>query len=107
PFRAPEHLALGPAVCRKAGHVLEYFVLGILLCRAFSRGSVDWLRAGFFALALLLAVALSDEFHQSFVPSRTSALTDVGYDFVGGMTALLLMSWLRNETRPLSSHSVL
>jgi VanZ family protein len=107
PFLSPEQLALGHAVCRKAGHVLEYFVLGIFLCRAFSRGSTDWMRTGFFAMALLLVVALSDEFHQSFVPSRTSALTDVGYDFAGGMAALLLMSRLRNETRPLPSHSVL
>ena len=58
-------------------------------------------------MALVLVVAVSDEFHQSFVPSRTSALTDVGYDFAGGMAALLLMSRLRNETRPLPSHSVL
>jgi VanZ family protein len=107
PFLSPEQLALGHAVCRKAGHILEYFVLGILLCRAFSRGSADWIRAGVFAMALLLAVALSDEFHQSLVPSRTSALADVGYDFAGGMAALLLMSRLRNETRPLPSHSVL
>ena len=107
PSLSPEQLVLGHAVCRKAGHVLEYFVLGILLCRALSRGSADWIRTGIFAMTLVLAVALSDEFHQSFVPSRTSALTDVGYDFAGGMAALLLMSRLRNETRPLPSHSVL
>jgi VanZ family protein len=106
PFLSPEQLELGHLVCRKAGHVLEYFVLGILLCRALSRSSADWIRIGLFAMAVILAVALSDEFHQSFVPSRTGALTDVGYDLAGGMAALLLMSRLRNETR-LPSHSVL
>jgi VanZ family protein len=107
PFLSPEQLDVGHAVCRKAGHVLEYFVLATLAWRALNPDSAAWVRAGVLSMALVLFVAASDEFHQSFVPSRTSALTDVGYDFIGGMAAVVVMSRLRNETRPLHSHSVL
>lgn len=107
PFLSPEQLGLAHGVCRKAGHVLEYFVLGTLAWRAITPDPAAWVRARVLAMALVLAVAASDEFHQSFVPSRTSALTDVGYDFIGGMAAVAVMSRLRNETRALHSHSVL
>ena len=42
-------------------------------------------------LSFLMAVlfALSDEFHQSFVPSRHSAIRDVGIDSAGAAVALL------------------
>ena len=107
PFLSPEQLNLGHAVCRKAGHVLEDFVLGILVWRALNPDHTAWAKARLLALGLVLAVALSDEFHQAFVPSRTGALTDVGYDVIGGMAALMLMSRLRNEPRALHSHPVL
>jgi VanZ family protein len=60
-----------------------------------------------FTAGLVLAVALSDEFHQSFVASRTGALADVGFDFIGGIMGLFLMLRMRNGTRALYSHSVL
>jgi VanZ family protein len=107
PFLSPEQLSLGHAVCRKAGHVLEYFVLGVLIWRALNPDHAAWAKARLLSVGLVLAVALSDEFHQAFVPSRTSALTDVGYDVVGGMAALMLMSRFRNEPRTLHSHPVL
>jgi VanZ family protein len=65
------------------------------------------IRAMFLMAALVLTVALSDEFHQLVVPSRMSTLTDVGYDVIGGTFALLLMARFRNEPRTLHSHSVL
>lgn len=36
-------------------------------------------------------IAVSDEFHQSFVPGRTAALRDVGIDLLGAMVALGLL----------------
>lgn len=107
PFLTPGQLETGHLICRKAGHLLEYFVLGILIWRAWILADAGPMRSTWLMLALILAIALSDEFHQLFVPSRTSALTDVGYDFLGGTLALLLMARLRNENRALHSHSVL
>jgi VanZ family protein len=107
PSFSPEQLALGHAICRKAGHVLEFFVLGLLAWRAFQTEDVREWRSWISSAALVLFVALLDEFHQSFVPSRTSSITDVGYDFAGGLMALLLISRFRNETRTLPSYPIL
>ncbi len=68
---------------KKSGHMLGYAVLGLLLRRALGW---DPKRAW---LAWLLAVrdALTDEFHQSFVPGRHPALFDA-FVFDGGGAAL-------------------
>ena len=107
PFLSSEQLQMAHLICRKAGHILEYFVLGVLAWRAITSAPFAWIRPEFLTLALVVAVALSDEFHQSFVPSRTSALGDVGFDVFGGLMGFLLMLRLRNEPRTLPSHSVL
>ena len=107
PFLSAEQLHVAHVICRKAGHVLEYFVLGVLAWRATTSTPYARFRPELLTVGLVLAVALSDEFHQSFVPSRTSALGDVGFDFLGGVIGLLLMLRLRNEPRALPSHSVL
>ena len=139
PSLSASQLELGNVVCRKAGHILEYFVLGLLTWRAFSawgdprvlneateapqarrrstraiprvgpmlRDSRDARRVLLISAGFVLTVALTDEFHQSFVPSRMSSLIDVGYDFIGGIAAVGLLSRFRNESRALYSHTVL
>jgi VanZ family protein len=74
---------------RKAGHVTEYFVLGILLFRAFRGGSTKekvW-RWALFAAVVTVFYAASDEFHQSFVSTRTPSVRDVGIDAAAGILA--------------------
>jgi VanZ family protein len=107
PSLPPQEVNMVHVMCRKAAHVLEYFVLGILTWRAFRGEGHIGKRLWIQSAVLVLVVALSDEFHQSFVPSRTSSIMDVGYDFIGGIAALLLLSRTRNETRTLYSHSFL
>jgi VanZ family protein len=87
---------------RKAAHLAEYSILGILLWRAIpehkTRPEVaDWWRAG---VALLVATfyAATDEFHQSFVPSRGSSLHDVLIDACGAAIAVLCVC-LANRQR--------
>src|SRR4026208_1875616 len=82
PSLAPEQLEFLHLVCRKAGHILEYFVLGVLAWRALRADMSQnrTLRVRVLAAGFVVAVAFSDEFHQFFVPSRTSSLVDVGYD---------------------------
>lgn len=87
PGLSPEEMNLLHAVIRKAGHVIEYFILGIFLFRAFRDGSTmkwKW-RWSIFALIGVVLWAVSDEFHQSFVPSRTASVIDVGIDTAGGI----------------------
>ena len=77
------------AFIRKSGHVIEYFILGLLLFRAFRGGSIGSWKWGwsFFALIVVILWAASDEFHQSFVPTRTASVVDVAMDTAGGVLA--------------------
>jgi VanZ family protein len=83
---------------RKCGHVTEYALLALLLYRALRRtrgvAPNQWCRpcaVGAFALAVLYAA--SDEWHQSFVPSRDGTVHDVIIDGAGAALGLLL--WYR------------
>jgi VanZ family protein len=74
-------------IIRKAGHVSEYFVLGLIFFRGVRGNSPQrWrLRWALTAMLAVVLFALSDEFHQSWVASRTSSLVDVGIDSAGGV----------------------
>ena len=85
---------------RKAAHVTEYFAMGLLLFRAFRSGSNDrqYLRWAFSSVLVIAFLAMSDEYHQSGVPTRTASWMDVGIDTVGGILAQcasILRNWLR------------
>jgi VanZ family protein len=95
------------AVIRKVGHVTEYSILGFLAWRAFVVHPWAGLKPKLFAAAFVLIFALSDEFHQMFVASRTGSLVDVGYDFMGGFITVMMLPRSRNESGTLHSHSVL
>ncbi|MDD5542381.1 MAG: VanZ family protein [Acidobacteriia bacterium] len=89
PGAAPHTIVVIHGFIRKCGHVTEYFVLGLLLFRAFrgdSKDQTDW-RWAAWAVVVLILYASSDEFHQSFVPGRTASPIDVGIDTVGGVIA--------------------
>ena len=80
-------------VARKCAHVTEYAVLALLLWRALR--SVPGLRAKMLMVfgAVLLGCALfaaSDEFHQTFVKSRTPSVRDVLLDVTGALLGLLI-----------------
>src|SRR2546427_2418542 len=99
PHISDERIALFHFLVRKAGHFTEYAILGLLAARAFSASSHAALRLSWFLAALILVsvYALSDEYHQSFVPSRTSSIYDSFIDIAGGLTAL---TWWRVKRRP-------
>ena len=86
---------------RKTAHFTEFAVLGLLSARAFSVSSQYMLRRMWFFAGLLLVVvwALLDEFHQSFVPSRTASLYDSLIDIAGGLTALIGYRYVRGRLR--------
>jgi VanZ family protein len=86
-------------VMRKTGHITEYFIFAILAARLFRTSSRDLLRQKWFWASLLLVVAysISDEFHQSFYPSRTASIYDCVIDSVGGLVALTMLWWRRRK----------
>lgn len=72
---------------KKSAHALGYALLALTYFSALPRSLAPGYR---WVTALFMAVlfALSDEFHQSFVEGRTSALRDVGIDALGAALAL-------------------
>jgi len=95
PETLPQQAALIHALIRKAGHVIEYFILSILLFRAFrgdSGQSWSW-RWALLAVVAIILYAGSDEFHQFFVPSREASVTDVAIDTAGGIFAQLMSAF--------------
>ncbi len=79
---------------RKAGHFTEYAILALFAARAFRTSSSERLRARWFLISLVFVIlyALSDEFHQSFVPTRGASIFDSMIDSVGGLTALIVLA---------------
>jgi VanZ family protein len=78
---------------RKLGHITEYAILAMLLWRALRRGTrLQAKMSILFLLAWLAAAifAVIDEFHQSFVPSRTASPVDVMIDICGAMIGLII-----------------
>ena len=93
PDISTEALAQVHFFVRKLGHISEYAVLGVLLWRAFRSGTNLQMKLPilFVAAWILCGVfAASDEFHQSFVSSRTASLDDVLIDIVGAMIGLAI-----------------
>lgn len=78
---------------RKVAHFTEYAILAFLARRALITSSYALFQRRWFQLGLLLVViyALLDEFHQSFVPSRTASIYDSAIDVAGGLTVLLIL----------------
>ncbi|MPM53960.1 hypothetical protein SDC9_100732 [bioreactor metagenome] len=77
---------------RKAGHFTEYLILAILfLSHRKERRSAG--KSAFCALLFVFLYASSDEFHQSFIPGRGPAFSDVLIDTSGGLTGIILYEW--------------
>jgi len=88
---------------RKTGHVVGYGMLSLLLLRGWraTLGRVQplLLRAALLSWLGTLFVAAMDEWHQSFIPSRTGTVWDVMLDTVAGVIFLVVAYfWLRRTS---------
>ncbi len=81
------------AVVKYGAHFVEYAVLALLWYRAiYSRFPHPKIQP--LALLIVVIYALSDEFHQSFVPGRSATWQDVAVDMIGGASALLVWNFV-------------
>jgi VanZ family protein len=85
---------------RKSGHVIGYGTLSILLFRAWratlpAPGNLRWtMRWANIAILGTALVASLDEWHQTFIPSRTGTVHDVVLDTCAGIAAqILILLW--------------
>lgn len=90
PQLTPDYIERIHAVFRKLGHFTEYFVFGGLLWRALHSQDAAGTRSRRLLLSLAITViyAISDEWHQSFVPSRSASVIDVLIDTIGGLCGI-------------------
>ena len=120
PAATVEHLN---HILRKLGHFSAYAILGGLFFRAWRKTLPEWrrswgtdpatgnpvaiyreklwtLRWSNLAVASAALAASVDEFHQSFVPSRTATPVDVAIDTVGALflQLILMVMWINKES---------
>ena len=94
------HLGRAGRVPDWVSHPIEYGVGAALVCRALEDGRRRALTMSTALTATLLTTAygVTDEYHQSFVPGRTSDPADVAKDFAGAAAACLLYrGWTRRQ----------
>ena len=85
-------------IARKGAHLTVYAILVLLVWRAWRRrlgpGPHPWTwREAGLALFITALYAASDEYHQTFVPTRDGCVRDVIIDSCGAAAALWLL-WL-------------
>lgn len=80
---------------RKSAHFFLYALLGLFIGFSLKKYRV---KSIFFTLIGILLFALSDEYHQTFIPGRSGELRDVGIDFLGGTAGIILAGILRKIT---------
>ena len=98
PGIAQETIDMLHGMLRKLGHLTEYFILASLLASAHKAQWPEQTPANRFASCVVIATlyAISDEWHQSFVPSRSASAVDVAIDASG---AILGAIWSRYRAR--------
>jgi len=104
-------LSSGNHILRKTGHFLGYGTLSLLFYRGRRRSEQilsiyrPRLTDVAFSLVCTLIVASADEYHQSFLPSRTGKPQDVLLDMAGAAVLLLLLQlwlWLQRRRLPMA-----
>ena len=87
---------------RKTGHVVGYGMLSLLLLRGWratlGRVPTLLLRTALLSWLGTAIVAALDEWHQSYIPSRTGTIWDVALDSVAGVAFLVVAYfWLQRS----------
>lgn len=75
---------------RKSAHIIAYFMFGGLAYNVIRHYKLPVRRALLASGAIVLVYALSDEFHQLFVPGRSGELRDVMIDTAAGVVGVCL-----------------
>jgi VanZ family protein len=96
---SPAHWAEVHHLIRKTGHFVGYGLVSIAFFygwrQSLHRMAVKhwtlWRRASVLAVVCTLVIAILDELHQSYLPSRTSSPIDVCIDLSGAIAAQLLL----------------
>ena len=91
-------------IIRKLAHLFEFAVLTYLIFRILGQTEkrhVNWNL--FWSFIFTVIYAISDEYHQSFIASRTGTYRDVIIDSVGSLVAiwLIYLNWHHQKIKNL------
>ncbi|RJO63810.1 MAG: hypothetical protein C4540_06160 [Candidatus Omnitrophota bacterium] len=91
------NLGVWDFILRKAAHISEYFIFTLLIYRAFKNSfgfTTVWLLV--WSACISFGYAVTDEFHQTFIATRSGNSTDVAIDAIGIVLFCLLLPFFRN-----------
>ena len=93
------HLPAGwlDLIFKKLAHATAYGILFVLWKNALSRHISHSEVPALLALIFVLGYAISDEWHQSFVPGRHGQSLDVLIDFSGALAIFWTIGWLKTH----------
>lgn len=83
-------------------HFIEYYIFGYLIFRCFAgreSGTFAERRAILWTIGIGVFYALTDEWHQAFVPGRDPSIWDVFFDALGVTFATLTFQSIRTQVR--------
>lgn len=82
-------------IVRKNAHFLIYLILGVLVSSALKSSGVIGIRNVLISILICILYAMSDEYHQLFVPGRGGQIKDVMIDSAGAIVGVSVrrISW--------------
>ncbi|MFH0887317.1 MAG: VanZ family protein [bacterium] len=82
----------------KVVHMIEYGILCLLVIFAMSNTTkLSLTQILILSITLTVLYGISDEIHQSFVPSRSARWQDVSANFIGSTIVSLTYAWTINR----------
>lgn len=79
---------------RKSAHIGLYFVLGVLTYNVALEYRLRTKQQVMYSWIFVIAYAMTDEFHQMFIPGRSGEVRDVLIDAVAGLVGIGLYWWV-------------
>jgi VanZ family protein len=89
PSKEMPNFAWADLIVKKGGHMLGYALLALAYWRGLGWDKKRW----WLPWLMTFLYAVTDEFHQSFVPGRNPSPLDVGIDCIGAGIGLIV--WKR------------
>jgi len=87
---------LSDFIFKKTAHLLEYGILSILVFRALEGSYINIKKAMIVSILISFLYAVSDEFHQSFIPGREPTIRDIIIDTIGATIGAVL--WKKRKS---------
>jgi len=79
-------------VFKKIVHLTEYAIFTGLIFRSFKKSGIDAKKALYYSLFIAVFYGGTDEFHQSFTPTREPTVRDMLIDTAGSILMVLFIS---------------